>query len=139
MIGIQYFFRVLRIKPLFGTLGPGHGQQPVEIGSDHGCFGVRVAHPLQPPKFTFCLPLDLLGHLCGSNLFLILVDNRTVGLAKLLADGFHLPAQKIVPLLLLCAGLHLVPNTLANIEFGKPLLLKAQCQLQAVDDVERFQ
>jgi hypothetical protein len=48
-------------------------------------------------------------------------------------------AEKILALLLLCAGLHLVSNALSNVQFGQPLVLKSQCELQTVADIECFE
>src|SRR5207249_1617333 len=48
VIRIEHLSRVLRIETLVRALRPGYGEQPVQISPDHGSFGVRVTHPLQP-------------------------------------------------------------------------------------------
>ena len=50
MIGVQYFACKLRIEPLVGTFRPWHGEKPVEIGSNHRCFRVRLSHFLQASR-----------------------------------------------------------------------------------------
>ena len=48
---------------LFGVeLGPGHGEQPFQIGSRHRVFGSLFRHPFQTVEFALCLLLDLLRH-----------------------------------------------------------------------------
>ena len=54
--------RVLRVEALLRPLRPRHGEQPVEIGADHGRLGVRVAHPLESRQLALGLLLHRLGH-----------------------------------------------------------------------------
>ena len=139
VVGIEHLPRVLRIEALLRPLRPGNGEQPVEIGPDHGRFGVRVAHPLESRQLTLGLLLHRLGHCGGRNLRPIFLGNRALVLAELLANGVHLSPQKILALLLLRARLHVVANALPDAQLGEPLLLKLQGELQPLDDVERFE
>ena len=69
----------------------------------------------------------------------VLLGDRAVVLAELLANRVHLPAQEILALLFLRAGLDVVANALADAQLGEPVLLEPQRQRQPLDDVERFQ
>ena len=82
--------------------------------------------------------MNRLGHLRIINLLPIFFDDGAFVFTKFFANRIHLPAQKILALLLLCAGLHLVSNALAYVQFRQPLLLEPQRQLQTVDDIQCF-
>ena len=139
VVGVEHLARVLRVEALFRPLRPGNREEPVEVGPDHGRFGVRVAHPLESRQLALGLLLHRLGHRGGRNLRPIFLGNRALVLAELLADGVHLPPQEILALLFLRAGLHVVADALPDAQLGEPLLLKLQGQLQPFDDVERFE
>ena len=139
VVGVQHLSRVLRVEALLRPFRPRHGEQPVEIGPDHGRLGVRVAHPLESRELTFGLLLHRLGHRGGRNLLPIFLGDRPFVFAELLANRVHLPAQKILALLFLRAGLHVVANALPDVQLGQPLLLELQGKRQPLDDVERFE
>ena len=80
-----------------------------------------------------------LGHLRAQNLPAVLVRDRAVGLAKLLADGVHLTSQEILALLFLRAVFDVVSNALSHLELCQPLSLKLHCEPEPLDDVERFE
>src|SRR5262249_41369447 len=43
---------------------------------------------------------------------------------------------QVVALLFLCAGFHLVSNPLADVQFGQPLALELEGQVQPIQDIE---
>ena len=61
MVGVQHLPRMHRIEVLLGALGPRHGDQPIEVGTDHRGLAALLAHALEAPE----LPLGLLAHLVG--------------------------------------------------------------------------
>ena len=139
MVGVEHLARVHRIEPLLGSLRPRHREQPVEIGPDHRRLGVRIAHPLEPGQLALGLLPHRVGHAGVRNLLAVLVDDRAVVLAELLANRVHLPAQEVLALLLLRAVLDVVVDALAHLQLGQPLPLELQRQLEPLDDVERFE
>ena len=102
-------------------------------------FGVRVAHPLEARQLAFGLLPHRLRHAGGGDLLAVFLGHRAFVLAELLADRVHLPAQEVLALLLLRAGLHVVADALAHLQLGQPLLLQLQRQRQPLDDVERLE
>ena len=62
VIVVQYLPRVFRVESLLRPFRPRHRKQPIQIGADHGCFGVRVAHPLETREFTFRLLSNRFRH-----------------------------------------------------------------------------
>ena len=139
VVGVEHLARVHRIEPLLGPLGPRHGQQPVEIGADHRRLGVRLAHPLETIQLALGLLTHRVGHAGVRDLLPVLVGDRAVAFAELLADRVHLPAQEVLALLLLRAVFDVVANALAHLQLGEPLALELQRQRQPLDDVERFE
>ncbi len=69
----------------------------------------------------------------------ILVHQRAVLLAKLLADGVHLTAEEVLALLLLGSVFDIVSDSLSHLELRQPFTLKLQGQRQPLDDVEGFE
>ena len=89
------------------------------------------------------LALGLLAHGVGhaglGDLRAVLVDDRAVVLAELLADRLHLLAQEVLALLLLRAGLDVVADAAAHLQLGEPLALERDGELEPLDDVERLE
>ena len=83
--------------------------------------------------------LHRVGHAGVGDLLAVLLGDRRLVLAELLADGVHLLAQEVVALLLLGAGLDVLADALAHLQLGQPLALELQRQRQALDDVERLE
>ena len=73
------------------------------------------------------------------DLLAVLVDDRGLVLAQLLADRFELLAQEVLALLLLGARLDVVADAPAHLQLGEPLALKREGELEPLDDVERLQ
>jgi hypothetical protein len=124
---------------LVGALGPRHRDQPVQVGADHRGLARLLAHPLQAAELLERLLFDFLGHLGGLDLGAVLVGDRALVLAELLADRLHLLAQEVLALLLLGALLDVLADALAHLQLGQRLALQLDRQLQAVGDVERAQ
>ena len=69
----------------------------------------------------------------------VLLDDRGVVLAELLADRLHLLAQEVLALLRLGAGLDVVADPAADLQLGEPLALQLERQLEPLGDVERLE
>ncbi len=136
MVGVEHLTRVHRIEPLVGALRPRHGDQPVEVGADHRRLAGLVAHPLEPAELALGLLADGLRHLGLGDLGAVLLGDRYVVLAQLLADGVHLAAQQVLALLLLRAGLDILADALSDLELGQPAPLQLERQRQPLDHVE---
>ena len=89
-----------------------------------------LAHPLKPAELPLGLLAHRVGHLGLRDLPLVLLDDRGVVLAELLADRLHLLAQEVLALLLLGAGLDVVADPLADLKLGEPLALQLERQLE---------
>ena len=139
MVGVEHLTRVHRVEPFLGALAPRHREQPVEVGAHHLRLAGLVAHPLEPGD----LALGLLAHgvrqVGLGELRAVVVGCGAVVLAELLADGVHLPAQDVLALLLLRAGLDVLADAAANLKLGQPFALKAQRELEALDHVDGFE
>ena len=103
VVGVEHLARRDRVEPLVGALAPGDAEQPVEVGADHRRLAARLAHPLEPPELALGLLADGVGHRRLLDLRPVLVDDRGVVLAELLADRLHLLAQEVLALLRLLA------------------------------------
>ena len=66
----------------------------------------------------------------------VLVDDRGVVLAELLADRLHLLAQEVLALLGVGALLDVVADALADLELGQPRALQLERQLEPLGDVD---
>ena len=125
MVGVEHLTRVHGVEPLVRALGPRHGDQPVEVRADHRGLAALLAHALEPAELALGLLADVLGHAGLLDLGAVLVDDRSVVVAELLADRLHLLAQEVLALLLLGAGLHVVADARAHLQLGQPLALEA--------------
>ena len=139
VVGVQHGARGDRVEVLLGALAPGHGDQPVQVGADHARLAGLLAHPLQARELLERLLVDGLGHVGLLDLGAVLVRDRGLVVAQLLADGLHLLAQEVLALLLLGALLDVLADALAHLQLGQALALQLDGELQALGDVERAQ
>ncbi len=137
VVGIQHLARGDRVQLLIGALAPRHRDQPVQVGADHARLAGLLACALQARELLQRLLLDRLWHLCGLDLGAVLLHDRALVLAQLLADRLHLLAQEVVALLLIGALLHILADALSDLQLGQALALQLDRQLQPVGDVER--
>ena len=128
-----------RVEVLLGALAPRHRDQPVQVGADHARLARLLAHPLQARELLQRLLLDVLGHVGVLDLGAVLLGDRGVVLAQLLADRVHLLAQEVLALLLLGALLDVLADALAHLQLGEALALQLDGQLEALGHVERAQ
>ena len=76
----------------------------------------------------------------ASSIFVaVLVDDRALVLAELLADRVHLLAEEPLALLLLRALLDVVADAAPHLQLGEPLALELEGELQPLDDVDRLE
>ena len=139
VIGVEHLARVNGVEAFFRALRPRHRDQPVEIGADHRRLARRVAHPLQSGQLALRLLANRIGHPRRGDLGAVLVGDRGLVFAELLADGVHLLAQKILALLLLGARIDVLADALAELQLGEAIALQLERQLQPLDDVQRLQ
>ena len=92
----------------------------------------------RPSSFVGLLA-DLVGHAGLLDLGAVLLGDRGVVLAQLLADRLHLLAQEVLALLLLGALLDVLADALAHLQLGQALALELDGQLEALGHVERAQ
>jgi hypothetical protein len=139
VVGVEDLARDLGVEPLVGLRAPRHGEQPVEVGADHRGLARGVAHALEPAELTLRLPADLVGHLRLFDLLAVLIDDRALVLAELLADRLHLLTQEVLALLGLCPRLDVFADASAHLQLGEPLALQLEGQLEPFDDVDGLQ
>ena len=131
VVGVEHLARVRRVEPLLGALAPRHGEQPVEVGADHR----RLAATARPcaraaPSSRSACSRTSSGMLGLLDLRAVLLDDRAVVLAELLADRLHLLAQEVLALLLLGAGLDVVADAAAHLQLGQALALELERELE---------
>ena len=131
--------RVDRVEALVRPFRPRDSQKPVDVGPDHRRLRIRVSHPLETVQLAFGLLSNGFGHARARNLLAVFVRNRAVVFAQLLADGVHLTAQEVLPLLLLRAVFDVIADALSDLQFRESLSLELDRQLEALDDVEGFE
>ena len=139
VVGVEHLARVVRVEPLLGALRPRHGDQPVEVGADHRALARRVAHPLEAGELLLGLLAHGVRHAGLLDLRAVLVGDRAVVLAELLADRLHLLAQEVLALLLLRAALDVVADPLADLQLGEPLALELHGELEPLGHVDRLE
>ena len=103
VVGVEHLARVGGVEALLGALAPRHGDQPVEVVADHLRLARLLAHALEAAQLALGLLAHLVGHAGLVDLAAVLVDDRAVVLAQLLADRLHLLAQEVLALLLAAA------------------------------------
>ena len=139
VVGVEHRARGHGVEVLVRALAPRHGDQPVQVGADHARLARLLAHALQARELLQSLLVDGLGHLGLLDLRAVLVGDRGVVLAELLADRVHLLAQEVLALLLLGALLDVLADALADLQLGQALALEPDGQLEALGHVERAQ
>ncbi len=92
----------------------------------------------RPSSFRAC-SLTSSGISGGLDLGAVLLGQRALVLAELLADRLHLLAQEVLALLLLRTVLHVLADALADLQLGQGLALQLDGELQTVGDVDRAQ
>ena len=98
-----------------------------------------LAHPLEASELLLGLLAHGLGHAGLFDLRAVLLDDRGVVLAELLADRLHLLAQEVLALLLLGAGLDVLADALAHLQLGQPLALEPEGELEPLGHVDRLE
>ena len=139
MVGVEHLAGADGVEHLVGGLGPRHGDQPVEVGADHRRLAGALAGALEPPELALGLLADLVGHAGFFDLRAVLLDDRGVVLAQLLADRVHLLAQEVLALLVLGALGDVVVDALADLELGQAVALELDGHAQALGDVDRLE
>ena len=124
VVRVEHAARVLGVEQVLGAPAPRHGQQPVEVAADHRRLGRALAHALEAAELTLGLLAHVVGHAGLGDLRAVLLDDRGVVLAELLADRVHLPAQEELALLLLHARVHVVADALAQLHECQTLALQ---------------
>ena len=128
-----------RVEHLVGGLAPRHGDQPVEVRADHRGLAALLAHALEAVELALGLLAHVVGHARLGDLRAVVVGDRAVVLAELLADRLHLLAQEVLALLLLGAVLDVVADAAAHLQLGQALALVLEGELEALGDVERLE
>ena len=139
VVVVQDLARVDGVEPLFGALPPRHGEQPVQVGADHRGLAALVAHPLQPAELALGLLPNLVGQVCLGDLAAVVLRDRGVVLAQLLADRLQLAAQDVLALLALSALLDVLADPMTDLQLGQALTLKPQRELEPLDHVHRLE
>ena len=98
--------------------------------------GRLVAHALEARELALGLLEDVLGHLGLGDLRAVLLDDRALVLAELLADRLQLAAEDVLALLLLDAGLDVLLDAAAHLHECEALALQLERQLEALAHVD---
>ncbi len=136
VIRVEHLPGVLRVETLLGALAPRDREQPVEVVADDGRLGRLVAHALESRELTLGLLEDVFGHLRLGDLGAVLLDDRALVLAQLLADRLELAAEDVLALLLVDVRLDVLLDAPAHLHEGEPLALELESQLESCPDVD---
>ena len=98
--------------------------------------GDLVAHALEPRELALGLLEHVLGHLGLGDLRAVLLDDRRLVLAELLADRVELAAQDVLALLLLDAGLDVLLDAPAHLHEREALALELEGELEPLAHVD---
>ena len=98
--------------------------------------GRLVAHALEPRELLLGLLEHVLGHLGLGDLRAVLLDDRALVLAELLADRVELAAEDVLALLLLDAGLDVLLDAPAHLHEREALALQLERELEALAHVD---
>ena len=122
VVGVEHLARVHRIEPLLGALRPTarRAASRGRCGSSTTRRSTRPCARAAPSSRSACSRTSL-RHAGVGDLLAVLVGDRRLVLAELLADRVHLPAQEVLALLLLRAGLDVLADALAHLQLGEPL------------------
>ena len=93
--------------------------------------GALLAHPLEAGELALGLLADLLGQLGLLELLPVLLDDRGVVLAELLADRVHLAPEDVLALLLLRALLDVLADAPAHLQLGEHARAGARSRARA--------
>src|SRR6185436_11926192 len=136
VVTVQDLARVYGIEALLGALPPRHRKQPVEVGADHRGLATLIAHALQPTGFALGLLANLVGEIRLGDLLAVVLGDRALVLAQLLANRLQLLAQDVLALLLLGALFDVLADPMADLQLGEALTLKPRGELEPLDDVD---
>jgi len=136
VIGVEHLPGVDGIELVLGGLAPRNRDHPVEVGADHLALAA-LPGALEAAQLALGLLAHGLRHAGLIDLRAVLVDERAVVLAELLADRLHLLAQEVVALLLVRARLDVVADLAADLHLREALALELQRPLQAFGHVEQ--
>ena len=139
VVGVEHLACVLGIQPLLGALAPRDGEQPVEVVANHARLGRLVAHAVEPRELLLGLLEHVLGHLGLGDLPPVLLDDRALVFAELLADRVELTAQDVLALLLLDAGLDVLLNAPPHLHESEALALQLEGELEPLTHVDRLE
>ena len=140
VVGVEHRARVRRVEPLLGALAP-RAPTAASRGTCGWWTPRRSGRPCaRGAPSSRCACSRTASGIPASSIFArVLLGDRTVRLAQLLADRVHLLAQDVVALLLLRPVLDVVADALADLQLGQALALELQRQRQPLDHVERLQ
>src|SRR5437660_92579 len=133
MVAIEDLAGVYGVESLLRALPPRHREQPVQVRADHRGLPALVAHPLQPAGLALGLLADLVREIGLRDLRAVVLGDRALVLAELLADRFQLLAQDVLALLLLGALLDVLADPMADLQLGQAFTLKSYGKLQPLD------
>ena len=118
VVAVEDLAGVRHVEVVVAAHRPGQGDDPVEVGADHGVLGALrrdVGEPVELPAgglvglFRELELVDLLAQLGDLGLLV-------VGLAELLLDGAHLLAQEVLALALVDLAAHVALDLGAELE-----------------------
>src|SRR3954447_11165958 len=127
------------VELFLGPLVPRHGDEPVEVGPDRLGLAGLLAGALQALQLAPGPLAPLVGHAGLGDLGAVVLADGGVVLAELAADRLHLLAQDVLALLLGGALFDVLADALAHLQFGEPLALTGEGQLEARRDVDGLQ
>src|SRR5437667_4865713 len=139
VVAVEDLARVYRVESLLRALPPRHREQPVQVGADHRGLAALVAHALQPAGLALGLLANLVREVRLGDLLAVVLRDRALVLAQLLADRFELLSQDVLALLLLGALLDVLADPVADLQLGQALALKRQGELEPLDHVDRLE
>src|SRR5262249_12929661 len=123
VVGVEHAAGLDGIEAVRGPLPPGHREEPVEVGADHRGLRALLAHAVEALELALGLRAHGLRDARVGDAGAVLLRDGGVVLAELFADGVHLFAQEVLPLLLLGSGLDVLADALAHLQLGQPLAL----------------
>src|SRR2546430_12156852 len=139
MVAIEDLARVYGVESLRRALPPRHCEQPVQVRADHRGLSALVAHPLQSAGLALGLLADLVREIRLGDLLAVVLGDRALVLAELLANRLQLLAQDVLALLLLGALFDVLADPVADLQLGQALTLKPHSELEPLDDVDRLE
>ena len=135
MVVVEDLARIDRVEPLLRALAPRHGEQPVEVGTDHRRLAALVAHPLQAADLALGLLANLVGEVRLGNLAAVVLRDRALVFAQLLANRLQLASQDVLALLALSALLDVLTDSMTDLQLGQSLALKSEGESEPLDHI----